>query len=393
VILIAFYLFVNLNASGTVKLLQNKQRWHGQNAFGRGLIVLQFACAIGLMFSAVVYYRQMNFISSKDLGFNPGQLVQIGIPHSRPDAHNARLFKEELKNLPPVVNVTTGGMHPYTSGTLDVGDVHVEALEFHVDEAYIPTLQIKMKQGRNFSSAMTTDSDAVVVNESFVHEAGWDSPLLKKINVEGKSRTVIGVIHDYHTASFRQTVRPQVITLGDNDNIMLRLRNDQLVSSLAAVEKVFREHYPEHYFQLTFIDDVISDQYANELRWKSIITYATVVAILICCMGLFGMGHFTTQKRTKEIGIRKVLGASVPNLVNVIVYDFLKPVVVSAMLVLPVAWYIMNSWLEDYSYRININVFDILFTGMIAFLIVVVSVGSTVLRSALQNPVVSLKVE
>jgi putative ABC transport system permease protein len=394
VLLVGLYPAIKLAFFDLVRVLSNKQKWSGKNYLGKSLIVLQFAMAMGLLFSCIIYYRQMNFISNRDLGYNPTDVIEVQMPPGRSDERVVNLFKNELITAPSIKYVTRGSLYEYESRDINVNGNAFRVPRFFIDEFYLPALEISLKEGRNFSTLLRSDSNAVIVNEEFVKQAGLSKPLLQKIKIADEpQKTVIGVVRDFNTQSLKSKVRPQVLELKHVSAIFVKAQKGKTVEALAAMENTFRKLFPDHYYQIAFLDDIVGNHYVNEKRWKQIITFATGLAIIVCCIGLFGLAHFATVKRTKEIGIRKVLGASTFNVLQLISDEFMKLVILAVVIISPVVWYFMNSWLQDFSYRININWLDITITILIAFLIALITVGAQVIRTALQSPVRNLRTE
>ena len=393
IVVIAIVPAIKLNKKDAVSLLNSRQQWRENKIGQTALIVVQFACAIGLVFSSVVFYRQMNFIAEKDLGFKPQNLLQLRLPPARWDAGLASSMKNELRNLKSVAGVTGGSMHNYGAKNFLLNEEQYNVNEFHIDESYIPVMGIRLQNGRNFSASMPTDSLAVIVNESFLKKTGLTNALFQQVRVDGEPpKTIIGVIQDYHTGSLKNEIAPQVLALGENENFILQLKEGKATEAIPAIGQVFKKFYPNHYYHFSFLEDVVNDHYVGEQRWKKIITYATVMAVLICCIGLFGLAHFAAFKRTREIGIRKVLGANVGNILRVVLDDFIRPVLLSAVVVAPLAWYATNEWLKDFSYRVSINAWDIGLTIFTALSLASIVVCSQVIGVAVQSPVKSLRI-
>ncbi|WP_439584857.1 ABC transporter permease [Dyadobacter bucti] len=260
------------------------------------------------------------------------------------------------------------------------------------DQHYIPTLEIEMKSGRNFKEYSQADSNSVIVNETFLKRAGWENPVSQTIHLEGEApKTVIGVIRDFHTESLKYEIPPRIIELKDNGNLLIKIHKGKTAAALAEIGKAFKNSFPDHFYQFSFLQDEISKQYATEKKWKKITGYAMCLAIFVCGIGLFGLTHFETLKRRREIGIRKVLGASVLRLMRLVSSDFLILVLISVIIISPVVWYLMNDWLQDFSYRIHISWIDMAITILAAMVITSLTVGIRVGKAAMQNPVDALK--
>jgi putative ABC transport system permease protein len=392
VMIIGLYPAVKLSMFNLADVLQSKQKWGGKNYFSRALIVLQFSLAMGLVFAVIVYYRQMNFISERNLGYNPAGIVFVPIPFGRASRAERSFFVNELKSSPSIEKISNGSLNNWGDSKQVINGREFNAQRVFVDQHYIPTLEIEMKSGRNFKDYSQADSNSVIVNETFLKRAGWENPVSETIYLEGEvPKTVIGVIRDFHTESLKYEIPPRIIELKDNGNLLIKVHKGKTAAALAAIGKAFKNSFPDHFYQFAFLEDEIGKQYATEKKWNKITGYAMCLAIFICGAGLFGLTHFETLKRRREIGIRKVLGASVLRLMRLVSSDFLMLVLISVLVASPVVWYLMNSWLQDFSYRIQISWKDMAVTILAAMVITSLTVGIRVGKAALQNPVDALR--
>jgi len=231
-----------------------------------------------------------------------------------------------------------------------------------------------------------------------VEETGLKSPIGQEITMTDglgihHNATIRGVVKDFHYASLKEKINPLVLVLKQAETMWIRLQKGKAPEALSVIETIFTRTFPEYFYEYTFLDDEIRDQYATEQRWKQIISYASGLAIIICSIGLFGLAHFSTIKRTREIGIRKVLGASVINISKLLSKDFLKLVLLSVIIASPVAWYVMNKWLQNFNYRISVSWLDLTMAAGTALVIALVTVSSQAVKAAGANPVESLRVE
>lgn len=269
----------------------------------------------------------------------------------------------------------------------------------HIDRFFIPTLNIQLKEGRNFSDSFNSDSDqSVIVNETFVEETELRNPIGQQITMTDglgihHKASILGVVKDFHYASLKEKINPLVLVWKQAETMWIKLQKGKIPEALSVIQTVFKRTFPDYFYEYTFLDDEIRDQYANEERWKQIIGYSSGLAIIICSLGLFGLAHFSTTKRTKEIGIRKVLGASVINISTLLSKDFLQLVLLSVLIASPVAWYAMNKWLQNFNYRTNISWLDFTAAAVIALVIALVTVSSQAVKAAGANPIESLRVE
>lgn len=392
VMIIGLYPAIKLSMFNLADILQSKQRWSGKNYFSRVLIVLQFSLAMGLVFGVIVYHRQMDFISEKNLGYNPAEIVFVPIPFGRADRAERSFFVNELKASPSIEKISGGSLNSWGESKQVINGHEFKAERMHVDQHYIPTLEIKVKYGRNFGEYSQADSNSVIVNETFVRRAGWENPVSQIIHLEGETpKTVIGVIRDFHNESLKYEIAPEIIELRQNENLLIKIHKGKTAAALATIGKAFKKSFPDHFYQFAFLEDKVDNQYAAEKKWKKITGYAMCLAIFVCGAGLFGLTHLETLKRRREIGIRKVLGASVFRLMRLVSSDFLKLVLISVVVASPVVWNLMNNWLQDFSYRIRISWMDMAVTILAAMAITSLTVGIRVGKAALQNPVDALK--
>ena len=261
-------------------------------------------------------------------------------------------------------------------------------------------MQIKLKAGRNISSAIPSDKHhAVIVNEAFVKAAGLESPLGAQVytsdRFDKELKTIVGVIEDFHSGSLHEPIKPMVMLVCDWDShgIWIRIAKQNQQRALKAIEAAYKKAMPAALYEYKFLDELNAQSYEQEQRWQKIVGMAAALSIIICCLGLFGLAHLAAQRRIKEIGIRKVLGATVTSIASLLTKDFLKLVVVSLVVASPLAWWVMNNWLQDFAYRINIGWWMFLLAGLIAIVIAMITVSFQAIKAAIANPVKSLRTE
>jgi putative ABC transport system permease protein len=270
-----------------------------------------------------------------------------------------------------------------------------------VDESYIPTMDMKVVKGRNFSPEFMTDSSGVIINEAAAKLLGFADPLNKPLyyleDLETKKirqYRILGVVKDFNFNSLRQTVSPLAFFLGDNrGSIAVRFKTDNIKDLVGQIEGKWKAMAPEQPFSYSFMDDDFNNLYQAEQRVGKIALSFSVLAIFIACLGLFGLVTYAAEQRTKEIGIRKVLGASVSNIVQLLSKDFIKLVFLAAVLAFPLAWWAMHQWLQDFAYRISIGWWVFAIAGLAAALIALGTVSMQAIRAALANPVKNLRTE
>jgi putative ABC transport system permease protein len=373
-----------------------------------GLVVFQFAISIFLIVGTVVIQSQLTYIRNKELGFDRNQILVIQNSYSLGNA--AKTFKQELVNLTGVQSATMTGYLPtgnsrsdsplFPDASLDQKRA-VSMQTWWVDADYIPTLNMEVLKGRNFSSDMPTDSSGIIINEAAAKLLNFENPLNKKLyyleDLETKKVTayrILGVVKNFNFNSLRQAVTPLALFLGEErQSIALRLKSGNLKSLIAQIEARWKAIAPAQPFAYSFMDDDFNSIYQAEQRVGKIALTFSVLAILIACLGLFGLVTYAAEQRTKEIGIRKVLGASVSNIVQLLSKDFLKLVGIAAAIAFPLAWWGMHRWLQDFAYRITISWWIFLVAGAIALLIALLTVSFQAIKAALANPVKNLRTE
>jgi putative ABC transport system permease protein len=406
-----------LSAFKPVAVLKGKFQANAKGVLLRKvLVVAQFTISIALIIGTVVVMKQLDYLRNKKLGFDKQHAVIIPINDAnlRP-SHIAALLHEIAQN-PSVVSVATGNQVPGNrqySDTMfrkDRTSSHVESMVnmqyYYVSHDYLPTLGVEMAAGRNFSRAFSTDSaGGFIINEAAAKKLGWGSPeeaVGKTFDrVEGanpitfKEGRIIGVVEDFHFKSLHQAIEPIVLELSPNayGYVIVRIQPQNIPQTLAFLEEKMRQFSPSYPFNYFFQDEYFDNLYRNEERLREVFGYFTFLAIFIACLGLFGLASFTTEKRIKEIGIRKVLGASVAGIVGLLSKDFVRLVLVAIAVATPLAYFAMNRWLQDFAYRINISWWVFALAGGMALVIALLTVSTQAIKAALANPVDSLRYE
>jgi putative ABC transport system permease protein len=397
-LLAGFYPALVLSGYNPVQTLYSRFNISGKNYLQKSLVVLQFALASFLIIASLTIYTQFNYLTSKNLGYDDKNLVIINKSNLSRD--QAKLLKEELLKNKAIIDVAPkNGGRWFTSAKIN-GDTQLNFAYETVDEVYLPLFNIPILQGRNFSTAFPTDSaQSVLVNETFVKKAGWKNPIGQIVNFwtdNDKKYSVIGVVKDHHFESLNTEIRPQLFTMKDRNEYakaIIKIKPGTETASLNYIERVFKTLFPISPYSYTFLDQENLKRYESEAKWKQMMLFGAILTIFISCIGLFGLATLSAERRTKEIGIRKVLGASVGSVVQLLSTDFLKLVSLSFLFAFPAAWYAMDEWLKSYPYRISIGVWMFLATAFIAITIAFLTVGWQSLRAAMTNPVKSLKTE
>ena len=372
-----------------------------------GLVVFQFCISVILIVGTTVVYQQLKYIQNTKLGFDKDQVLVLH-ETGRLDKNEAILRKQLLQDQ-RVENVSISGYVPVgpSNGnnnmvyTEDNSSQLVKAIKYHVDEQYIPTLDMKLEAGRNFSKDFATDSSATIINETAAKTFGWGEKALGKTltgfkNNQGEKITyhIIGIVKDFHFKSLHERISPLMMALGNNSgSIIVKVKTKDIAGLLASVKKEWSQFSNAALFSYSFMDDDFEATYRTEGKLSLILGIFAGLTIFIACLGLFGLVTFTAEQRTKEIGIRKVLGATVPNVVGLLSKDFLKLVIIANVISWPLAWWVMNKWLQDFAYRINISWWIFLLAGLAALLIALITVSFKAIKAALANPVESLRTE
>ena len=372
------------------------------------LVVFQFVISIMLIFGTIVIYNQLNYIRSKDVGFNRHQVLTIN--HTAVLGSHAESFRNELLQISGVQNATMSGFLPvnYTRGNnslfpstaLDPSS-GISTQYWTVDENYIPTLDIKMIQGRNFSRHFSTDSSAIIINEAAAKFLGTKNILNKKLYTLNDAQTkqlseyhIIGVVKNFNFSSLRDVVAPLVFSFGKNNwSISVRIKSNDVSNVIGQIRNKWKASVASQPFDYSFMDEDFNRWYTTEQRTGQIFITFAVLAIVIACLGLFGLITYAAEQRVKEIGIRKVLGANVLTIVEMISKDFLVLVLVALVVAFPVAWWVMNKWLQEFAYRINIGWWVFGLAGLLAVFIALITVSFQAIKAAIANPVKSLRTE
>ncbi|MBC3788580.1 ABC transporter permease [Spirosoma utsteinense] len=371
-----------------------------------GLVIIQFFISITLMIGTTVVYRQLDYIQNKKLGYDKEQVLVL--PETWLLGKNEEAFRNQLMQDSRVVNVSTSGYLPAGPSNNNNFFVYPESnatqiiktLRYDVDYAYIPTLGMKLAAGRNFSKTYGTDSSGIILNETAAKTLGWTKNALGKTlsraNNEGNVTTyrVIGVVKDFHFKSLHEPISPLVMLLGNSSGtVIAKVKTKDLAGLLASLKKQWNQFTTDAPFTYAFLDERFNATYQTEQKTGLILGIFAGLTIFVACLGLFGLATFMAEQRTKEIGVRKVLGASVASIVGLLSKDFLKLVAIALVIAVPVAWYGMNQWLQDFAYRIDIAWWVFLLAGMLAIGIALLTVSFQSIKAALMNPVNSLKTE
>lgn len=397
-LLAGFYPALVLSGFNPVKTLYSRFTLGGKNYLQKGLVVLQFSLASFLIIATVAIYMQFYYLTQKDLGYDDTNVIELykdNIKHEE-----VALFKAELLKNPDILEVGAKNRGQWMTGAKIANDSSMQFDYETVDENYISLMKIPVIKGRNFSKDFPADATkSVLVNESFVEKAGWKEPIGEIVNFfynDNEIYTVIGVVKDYHNKSLTQKISPQLFTMKPGNPYgvySLRIRPGSESRTLDYIQKAFTQFYPMSPYQYEFKDQKKLSEYAQEAKWKQILLFGAVLTIFISCIGLFGLSVLAAEKRTKEIGIRKVLGASVNNIATILSRDFLKLVSLSLLVAIPTAWIVANKWLTNYPYRVTLSWQMFAATGLLVIGVAMVTISFQSIKAALGNPVKALRSE
>ncbi len=372
----------------------------------KGLVTFQFVISMVMITSIIVISNQLSYIRNKKLGFDKENILLI---HNVGRLQNKAALKEELKKLPSVKSVggadgLLGGQN-WTNGVRAKGKEEESLLNFlNVDYDFLSTMNVQLKEGRNFSKDFGRDSVAIILSETAVKEIGIKPPVVGSQIVWGEQDTtvyyadVIGVVKDFHFSNFHEPIKPFGFVLDSDRNprintLFVKTLPGNVDQTLNSIEKIWKTQVAGQPIEYSFQDDQISSMHKQETKFQHMFTYLTIVAIVIACLGLFGLASFTAEQRTKEIGIRKVLGASVQGLVSLLSKDFLKLVALAIIIATPLAWYFTHHWLQDFVYRVTLSWWVFAIAGIAALLIALLTVSFQAIKAAIANPVKSLRTE
>jgi putative ABC transport system permease protein len=380
----------------------------------KSLVVSQFGISIALILFTMVIYQQLRYMQTQNLGMNLEQLLVVQGPEVGKDStytNRKTAFLNEVARQSFVKEYCTSGSIPgrwynfatagFTSPQSRPGDEEKSYSFAIIGDRYLPTYSIPLRAGRNFTAAECkvdwNDNSKIIINERAMRELGIASAeeaVRTKIKWDERYLEIIGVVQDYHHTSLQRAIDP-IVFYPQNSSayFSLRLTGGNLPEKIADLEKLYRTHFAENPFEYFFADDNFNKAYISENQYGSLFTTASIVAIFIACLGLFGLATFTVESRTKEIGIRKVLGASVGSIATLLSKDFLKLVLIAFVIAVPVAWYAMHQWLQDFAYKIDISWWIFALAGISAIVIALLTVSFQAIKAALANPVKSLRSE
>ena len=400
----AFY----LSSFKPIAVLKGKLT-NNNKSFGlrSSLVVFQFFISVALIISTIVVYQQMKFIQNKKLGYDKEQIITL--PNSYALGKNEQVYKEEMLKDSRIVNATASSYKPAgpsnNNNALAYPEGHdnqlMKTVEYHVDENYIPTFGMQMAAGRNFSKDFATDSLGMIINESAAKAFGWGTlnavgkTIIRQNSDKGTNIPfhVVGVVKDFNFKSLHEAISPLLMTLQPEGGLIFKIKTTDVAGLLATMKKQWDSYNTDEPFTYTFMDDLFNKTYSAEQKTGTILNIFSLLIIFVACLGLFGLATYTAEQRTKEIGIRKVLGASVIQVTQMLSKEFIRLVLIASLIAFPAAWWAMNKWLQSFAYRINISWWVFVVAGFAALLIALATVSFQAIKAAIANPVKSLRTE
>jgi len=392
-----------LSSFNPVKVLKGTLKLDsGTTLFRKGLVVFQFVLSVVMIIGTIVVARQMNFIQSRNLGYDRDNLVYMPVNGTLSSAYE--VFKTEALKMPGIKSVTISGSNPtiIDNGTVGVEwtgkdpNVSIRFVQTPIGFDFISTLKLKLLAGRDFSKDFPTDTSGYIINETAAKRMGYTNPIGQPLSLWGQKGKIIGVVKDFHLNSMHEQINPLILWSGkaeNFDNLLIRTEAGKTKEALASLESLSKQINPAFSFTYTFSDEEYQNLYQSEQIVGKLANVFALLAIFISCLGLLGLAMFTAEQRVKEIGIRKVLGASVGSLFNLLSSEFLVLVVIALLIASPIAWYAMDKWLQGFAYHASIQWWMFALSGGMIILIALATVSFQAAKTALINPVKSLRSE
>jgi putative ABC transport system permease protein len=399
-----------LSGFNAVESLKAKIKLGGANLFTKALVTFQFVLSAALIISAIIIMQQLHFMQSRNPGFEKESVLCVEARGVSDTKRIYPLFKHELYLHPEIAGLASAdngiGEHEGMSTTgFDYHQRPINIAQYYIDPDYVPTLGMHILAGRNFDMAIASDTvNAVMINEALMKELGWTPENTIGRELEGyrnfgvENPIVIGIVRDFNYQDLTHPVEPLIFLqfAASKSNLyhfFVRLRPGDPKKALAAIQSAWKKIAPDYPFKYNFLDEDLDRFYKSEARLSNIIAWAGGIAIFLACLGLLGLAALAVVNRTKEIGIRKVLGAPVSTIIGLISKDFVRLVIVAFIIAIPITWWLMNKWLEDYAYRINIEWWIFGLSGAAIIFIALLTVCFYAIKAAMANPVKSLRTE
>ena len=387
-----------LSSFRPVDTLYSRFKFSNGNYLQKSLVVFQFSLAAFMIMATLILYYQFEFLTHQNLGYDDKNIVTLDT--GQMNRTETETFKAELLKNTDIQQVAPKNGGFWNTIAKVNGKQEIVFTMDIIDQEYLSTFKIPLIKGRNFSKDFPSDSSqSVMVNEAFVKEAGWKNPIGQTVDFffDKRKYQVVGVVKDYHFSSLYEKIKPQIFSTdpkrSDFGMLNIRIKSKNTPATLKYIEKVFKQLRPTRPYSYEFKDAINLKQYEKEAKWKQIITFTAVLTIFISCIGLFGLATLSAEKRTKEIGIRKVLGASATVIVTMLTKDFLKLVLIAVIISFPITWFLASKFLEDYPYRIQLNAWMFILVALVLVFITILTISYQALKSALANPVKSLRTE
>lgn len=391
-----FYPALVLSGFSPSRSLYQRGKLLRQSYLTRSLVVFQFTLSICLVMGTIAIFSQFRFLTTIDLGYNDENLLRIsGFRSAKTDL---KVIQQEFEALPGVekVGIYNGN---YNGTGAKIGEESIGFGYIGIDEKYLSTLEIPIVSGRNFSSDFPSDpAESILVNEAFQKEMGWEDAVGKEVDFfwKNKKMTIVGVVKDYHYASLREKIAPLVMTQDPNyrlQSFFIKLKPENTLETLKSLELIFRKHVPLMPFDYSFEDLNNLNRYESEAKWKQMITVAASLSIFVSCIGLFGLAAFNTESRIKEVGVRKVIGASIFGIVKLLSIDFIKMVLAAILIAFPISYFGIQVWLKEFAYQTEIHWWFYALAAALGIGVAILTVGFEAYRAAHMDPVKSLKSE
>jgi len=402
------YPAIYLSSLSPIRILKGKLQFtQGSVLFRKSLTVFQFVLSIVLIISTIVITRQIYFIQNSHIGNGDGNLLYVRIEGQLANKNKYLLFKNEALQLPGVAMVDRSTETPHEMSFVAAGDAinwegktindHIGFLPSSVGFDFLKMMKLQIAEGRGFSKDITTDStDAFIVNEEAVRQMGIQHPIGKWISAWDKKGHIIGVIKDYNTQSLREKIKPEVMDVKEGENfgvIMILTRPGETKQAIENLQKLYKNINPDFAFAYQFVEEEYAKLYSTEMTISKLSSLFATLAIVISCLGLFGLSMFSAEQRIKEIGVRKVLGASVSQIVTLFYTEFAKLIILAFLIAAPLAWYYMNGWLQGFAYKAALQWWIFLLAAVVAVSIALLTVSYQSIKAAITNPANSLRAE
>jgi len=370
--------------------------------FRNVLVIIQFSLAIMLLISIGVIYSQLNFMRNKNLGFDKENVIYL--EGNDELLNNYSVFRDRLLKNPNIVNIARTSEIPTEiwsiargirwAGKMDEGSVSFGYVS--IDYDFCETMNLKLKEGRSFSREFASDTVNFMINEKAKEIMGFDDPIGRRFfESESSPGVVIGVVENFHCLPFTFEIEPMLITFNSRrlNTVLVRVVGENISTAIKDIENIWEETSPEFPFQYHFLDESFDSMYKAEIRAGELFKYFVFLSMFISCLGLFGLASFMAEQRRKEIGIRKVMGSSVTEVVSLLSREFIKWVLISNIIAWPIAYYFMNNWLDTFVYKIQLNIWIFIASGFTALIVALLTVSYQSIRAAVANPVESIRYE